>query len=334
MTDKKIAIFGCKNTTLFLIRELLENLNHVNTVTISKESAEKNQVADYCDITKEVDFQKTTIYVAKSYNLNVSEDVKNIVGMNIDIAFVNGWQRLIPKEILDSVDIGVFGMHGSAMDLPLGRGRSPMNWSIIEDRKYFYTNLFKYEEGVDSGMIVDRVKFEIRERDTAESMHFKNTLAMCYLVTKNLKSLLDGDPPLRAQSDKKPTYYPKRTPEDGLIDLRRDIYFIERFIRAVTRPFDGAFLFCNSQRVTIYRADVFDNFEFGYEYSDVGKVVAVFPNKKFLLKLNGGLLLVHDYESKLDLEKNMILDNYGHELKNFPFNEFGFHDLRDEKEHT
>ena len=47
-------------------------------------------------------------------------------------------KRLIPIDILEQFSVGAFGMHGSSMDLPLGRGRSPLNWSLIEGRKFFY----------------------------------------------------------------------------------------------------------------------------------------------------------------------------------------------------
>ena len=129
------------------------------------------------------------------------EDLDFISSLNIDLVFVVGWQRLIPKIILESLSIGAFGMHGSSMDLPLGRGRSPMNWSLIEDKKFFYTNLFKYNSGVDSGDILDTFKFSITNKDTAETLHFKNTLSMKYLILKNIDSLLNNSFTLKKQRD-------------------------------------------------------------------------------------------------------------------------------------
>ena len=140
--------------------------------------------------------------------------------------------------------IGSFGMHGSSMDLPLGRGRSPMNWSLIEGRDIFFTNLFRYDSGVDSGDILDTFRFDILDKDTSETLHFKNTLAMKFLIEKNLDSLLGKDFHLKKQKNISPTYYPKRTPDDSLIDWNSNINDLDRFIRAVTKPFNGAFTFC------------------------------------------------------------------------------------------
>ena len=214
-----------------------------------------------------------------------------------------GWQRLIPEEILNNITIGVFGMHGSSPNLPKGRGRSPMNWSIIEGRKHFYTNLFKYKPGIDDGDIVDTVKFSITNRDTAETMHFKNMICMKYLILKNLDSFLLDNIDLKKQNNKTPTYYPKREPNDSLIDWNLELNKLERFIRAVTKPFNGAFSFINTEIIIIYDSQVFDLIDFGYEDYDNGVVLEILSNKKFLVKANGGVLLVNSYESKHKIKK-------------------------------
>src|SRR5215211_7253840 len=209
---KKIAVFGCKTTTQFILEALTENFGISQLITIDARLGAKNAVADYCDLRETARKLNIGFYQAGSYSLKDTADVENINAMNLDLAFVVGWQRLIPEEILQNVSIGVFGMHGSSMDLPLGRGRSPMNWSVLEDRKFFYTNLFRYDAGVDSGDILDTFLFSIRPEDTAETMHFKNTLAMKFLIEKNFAKLIENNFTLRKQKDIPPTFYPKRSP--------------------------------------------------------------------------------------------------------------------------
>ena len=46
----------------------------------------------------------------------------------------------------------------------------------------------KFLARIDSGDILDTNKFPITEFDTAETMHFKNTLSMCDLIKKNLNA--------------------------------------------------------------------------------------------------------------------------------------------------
>jgi methionyl-tRNA formyltransferase len=204
-----------------------------------------------------------------------------------------------------------------------------MNWSIIEGRNYFYTNLFKYDSGVDSGDVLDTFKFDITHRDTAETMHFKNTLAMKYLIERNLDKLSSGDFTLKKQKDITPTYYPKRTPDDSLIDWEMGVYELERFIRAVTKPFNGAFSFLDD-KVIIYDSQVFDGSDYGYDDKEIGEVVVVFPSGKFLVKCYGGLLLVNDYQIKNDVIRvGKIFNNGGRNISYFKTNKFGYYDLEE-----
>ena len=324
----EIAVFGCKATTLFLLENL--NIPHKirHLITIGPEAGQKHDVADYLDLKEIAESKGINVYQAKYYSLKSLADQEYLNALKIDLAFVVGWQRLVPPEVLSGLSIGAFGMHGSSMNLPLGRGRSPMNWSIIEGRQVFYTNLFRYDPGVDSGDVVDTFKFQITHRDTAETMHFKNTLAMKYLIERNIEGLVRNDFKLTKQDDSiTPTYYPKRAPEDGLLDWGQDVCVIERFVRAITRPFGGAFTFSGSKKVTIWDAQVFDLNDFGYENQPAGSVVAVFESGKFLVKCFGGLLLVNAHEADFPIQKGMVFDNNGLAVKYFERNPLGFFDV-------
>ena len=324
----KIAVFGCKSTTLFL----LENLNIPypirHLITIAPEAGQKHEVADYADLKAIAETKGIEVYQAKYYSLKHPDDQAYLQGLGLDIAFVIGWQRLVPAEVLSGLSIGAFGMHGSSMNLPLGRGRSPMNWSIIEGRQAFYTNLFRYDPGVDSGDVVDTFKFQITPRDTAETMHFKNTLAMKYLIERNIEALVRNDFKLTPQDDSvPPTYYPKREPKDGLINWEQDVHVIERFVRAVTRPFGGAFTFVDDRKITLWDTQVFDVHDFGYEKWAPGTVVATFESGKFLVKCFGGVLLVNAFEAGFTVQRGMRFGNNGLTIKQFDRNPLGFFDL-------
>ena len=224
-------------------------------------------------------------------------------------------------------------MHGSSMDLPLGRGRSPMNWSILEGRKCYYANLFKYDTGADSGNILDTFKFNINDNDTGETMHFKQTLAMRRMIENNFDDLIGNTITLKKQKDVTPTYYPKRNPSDSLIDWNMNINDLDRFIRAVTRPFNGAYCYTSESKVIIYNSQILDTLDFGYEQEENGKIVEVFPNKKFLVKCSGGLLLVNDYTIyDGTIKKGEVLNVGNEEIHYFKTNKYGYYDLEEHDE--
>ena len=109
-----IILFGCKDTTLHTAKFLRTLKLNIDLVTISPEVANANNVAGYEDLTKHATLF-SSIHIAKSYSLKEKENTDVIKKLkNIDLGFCIGWQRLIPKEILDSFSIGIFGMHGSS----------------------------------------------------------------------------------------------------------------------------------------------------------------------------------------------------------------------------
>ena len=323
-----VTLFGCKDTTLHTAKFLKKlNLN-INLVTIPPGVASTNQVAGYEDLTLE-DSLFDSIYVAKTYSLKEADAAEILKLKALHLGFCIGWQRLIPDEILDAFRFGVFGMHGSARDLPFGKGRSPMNWALIEGRKFFHTNLFKYDYGVDNGPILDSKTFSVNESDTAETLHYKNTLAMCDLIKSNLQNLLSGDFQTRSQSlVEGESFYPKRAPSDGIIDWRDDICNIERLIRAVTKPFDGAFSVIHGETLVIQRASIFytDIENHPFKNSKFGSVVDVFPNNKFLVRCSGGVIIVHSYEGGSPAVGD-VFEVSDSPFKKFKRNEYGFFDV-------
>lgn len=322
MKSTKVIIFGCKSTTFFLYNSIKDYYENLSIITIDKSKGDSNHVADYFEFKGKIE---NNIFHSKSYSLNTKSDLNFFKENSFDLGFVMGWQRLIPENILNTFKIGVFGMHGSSLDLPFGRGRSPMNWSIIEGREVFYTNLFKYDKGIDSGKILDTYKFQITKSDTAETLHYKNLLSMRYLILKNFQSAKKIQ--LRPQKNGTPTYYPKRSESDSLIDWTDDINNIEKLIRAVSKPFNGAYTFNKSKKIIIHRAAIFDFKDFGFKEVKPGAVIAVFPNNKFLVSAMGGILIVHEYESDFKLEKGIIFGNNNEKKKYFPVNKLGFYDI-------
>jgi methionyl-tRNA formyltransferase len=323
-----VILFGCKDTTLHVARFLRELCDKVSLVTISPEKGAEQEVAGYVDLRHhESLFER--IYTAERYDLKSEADLAFIRSLDRDLGIAVGWQRLVPPNILELFRVGVFGMHGSAQDLPFGRGRSPMNWSILEGRRWFYTNLFRYQAGVDDGPILDTDCFSINECDTAETLHYKNTLSLIKLVRDNWRNFEQGELHLKQQKGGEGSYYPKRNPSDGLIDWTDAIFNIERLIRAVTAPFYGAFSYLGSHEVRIYRASVFYTDIESHQFKDepYGEVCDVFPNGKFLVRCNGGVLLVHDFDAGGQvLMPGQLLESPLDQIRTFPRNRYGFFD--------
>lgn len=295
---KRIGIAGCKNTTIECISSLIDLGYEISLViTIDDQTAEKNRVAGF--VNNEAFCQKHSIerYLCDSYSLKSEIDQSNLSALDLDVLIVIGWQRLIPEWLLNKLSIGAFGMHGSARALPYGRGRSPMNWSIIQGKNVFITNLFRYTPGVDDGDLVATVKFDINEYDTGQTCHYKNLVSMIKSLEDNLPKILNETADFYPQKNVAPTFYPKRTAEDGTIFWDRDTDEICRLIRAVTYPFPGAITYVGNKKIVIWEAQPFDTRLYS-EQIDSGTVLNVFQNDDFVIKTGSDTILVTKWKSE------------------------------------
>ena len=296
---KKIAVVGCKHTTKDLILGLERyGIKVDHCITISPKKGREQKVSGYMDLKPFLKSKSSPFTIAKSYNLKNEEDKKILLALKLDMLLVMGWQRLIPDWLLKSLSIGAFGMHGSSKPLPFGRGRSPINWSLIQDKKVFYTHLFQYLPGVDNGPIVGIQKFDINPYDNCLTLHFKNTVSMIRLCGKYIPSLLDGNVKLVPQPDKEATYYPKRSEQDGIIYWEGSSEEINNLVRGITKPFPGAFSFLNNnprEKIYIWKAQPFDT-KIDYNDGKPGEIVEVFYNGMFVVKTNDSTLLITESE--------------------------------------
>lgn len=298
MKRKKIVMCGCHESGWEVINYLLEKGVKIDKfVSITKEKAKKLNVSGYKSFEDLSKKYSIPLYYAKKYSLTASEDVDFFKKEKFDLLIQGGWQRLFPPEVLANIKIGAVGVHGSSEFLPKGRGRSPINWSLIEGKKRFIIHYFLIKNGVDDGDIFHYEKFDINEWDDCRTLYYKNSIITKRVLLKWIPNLLEGKFEIKPQIGT-PTYYPKRTPEDGIIDWTKSVYEIYNFVRALTHPYPGAFSYLNNKKITIWKAQPFDT-QIDYKNADEGEIVEYFDDGNFLINCNSGLLLVTEYTGKV-----------------------------------
>ena len=295
MFNKKIVMCGCHELGWFLISDLLKDgFKFDYFVTLTQEQAEQYQVSGFRDFSDLARQYHIPIYTPEKYSLTGAGDIHFFQQHKFDLLIQGGWQRLFPDEVLQTLSIGAIGVHGSSDYLPKGRGRSPLNWSLIEGKQRFIMHLFIIQSGIDDGSIFDTEMFDINEFDTIKTLYFKNKIVTQQMILRSIPKLLDGSIQMHPQIGE-PSYYPKRTPEDGLIDWQNmDVWQIYNFIRAQTRPYPGAFGPIQGTLYKIWHAQVFDT-RISYPTAQYGDVVETFDNV-LITNCRGGLLLIDDYE--------------------------------------
>ncbi|MCX4338416.1 MAG: formyltransferase family protein [Lachnospiraceae bacterium] len=303
----KVVVFGVKDTSENIVSFIQEEICPVDLViTISPEVTKKNQISGYKGLSVLTEKYGIPVHEADSYFLTDEKTQKLMRENEFDIGISMGWQRLMPKSVLDCFKYGVFGFHGNSGYLPFGRGRSPLNWSMILGDTRFNLNLFRYDEKADSPNIFATEMFSITPHDDIRTAQYKNMICSKHLIRKLLTAYESGKVEVRTESRDFDSWYEKRTAADGKIDFHnrtRDIY---NLIRGVAAPFPGAFAFCKGEEVRVWEAHPFDEM---IDFSDFapGEVIDVFDGRPVVRTVDGSLL-IDRYESSLMLAAHDILE--------------------------
>lgn len=306
----KVVVFGVKDTSENIVAFIQENICPVDlVVTISPEVTRKNQISGYKGLSALTGKYGIPVYEADSYYLTDEKTQKFFSENEFDIGISMGWTRLIPKSVLDQFQYGIYGFHGNCGYLPFGRGRSPLNWSIILGDTRFNLNLFRYDEKADSPNVFATEMFSITAHDDIRTAQYKNIICSRNLIRRLLAAYEADSITIRTESKDFDSWYQKRTAIDGRVDFHKRTREIYNLIRGVAAPFPGAFAYVNEEReerkMIIWESHPFDEIIDFSAYAP-GEVIDVFDGKPVVRTVDGSLL-IDRFEYSRDIKTGDIL---------------------------
>lgn len=302
----KVVVFGVKDTSENIVSYIQENICPVDLViTVSPEVTKKNQISGYKGLSILTEKYGIPVFEADSYSLQDEKTQSFIADNEFDIGISMGWQRLIPGSVLDAFQFGIYGFHGNCGYLPFGRGRSPLNWSIILGDSRFNLNLFRYDEKADSPNVFATEMFSITTQDDIRTAQYKNMICSKNLIKKLLMAYKNGTVQIKTDSCDFDSWYEKRTAVDGKVDFHKRTREIYNLIRGVAAPFPGAFAFTGTTKVIIWEAQPFDEMMDFSQYKP-GEVIDIFDGRPIIRTVDGSLL-IKKYESETMLKSGDVL---------------------------
>jgi UDP-4-amino-4-deoxy-L-arabinose formyltransferase/UDP-glucuronic acid dehydrogenase (UDP-4-keto-hexauronic acid decarboxylating) len=177
--------------------------------------------------------------------------VERIREMAPDILFSFYYRNMVGKEILEIPPAGCLNLHGSL--LPRYRGRCPVNWVLIHGEKETGVTLHYMTQHPDDGDIVGQKRVTIDDNDTALSLHKKLVTAAGDLLAVLLPKIREKKAERIPQDHSSASYFGGRRPEDGEIDWRQDAVTVRNLVRAVTRPYPGAFSYLGNRMCIFWK---------------------------------------------------------------------------------
>lgn len=118
--------------------------------------------------------------------------------------------------------------------LPKYKGMYTSSLPILHGENYSGVTLHEIDDGIDTGDIIDQIKFEIGDEDTARDLYFKYIHFGIKLFKQNIEKLLSGSFSKTPQPALGSTYYSKKSIDYSNleIDLRKTAFEVRNQIRA------------------------------------------------------------------------------------------------------
>lgn len=228
----------------------------------------------------------------KFKRINNTENIEIIEKIKPDYIFAIGFSQLISKKILSIPNFGVIGCHPA--DLPKFRGRAVIVWQMLLGVRESKMSMYMMDAGTDSGDIIGKESYTIEDTDYASDVIEKAHRALQTLCKQILPEMVKGSYQLEKQDSTIASYCLKRTPEDGMINWSLPGIEVIRLIRAVSRPYPGAYTYYDGKyKLIIWRASLCETQKIIYGFP--GQIISIEGNRLFVLLIDG-MLIVEEYE--------------------------------------
>ncbi|MEM7552768.1 MAG: methionyl-tRNA formyltransferase [Cyanobacteria bacterium P01_A01_bin.84] len=300
----QFILVGAVDSTAIALEKLVEhNVPPVALFTLPLSKSQRH--SDFVHLQPLA--QKYGVPVVEVSNINSPDALSKIRFLQPDYLFVIGWSQICHQELLSIPRIGSIGCHPAP--IPENRGRGVIPWTILQRRRDTAMTLFWLDKGVDSGDILIQEKFPVADDETATTLCEKHNEFLIKMFSEVIPLLKQGEGQRIKQNHHEATYCAKRGPDDGLIDWNLSADSIWTLIRAVTKPYPGAFSFYQGKKITIWEADYIGDAPYWglpgqvQSVTDRGVVVQCGDGKHILMK-------VVQLEEEPEINANLVLKNH------------------------
>jgi methionyl-tRNA formyltransferase len=166
---------------------------------------------------------------------------RELMKFNPRLGIVASYSRILWPELLALFPLNVVNLHGGR--LPEYRGANVLQWAIINGETETSVTLHYVDQGIDTGPVIAESRIPIDDQDTAVTLRDRMSAEGKDLLRKWLPYLLKGDVETTSQDESKARVWRRRKPEDGLIDWAWPDEQVRNLIRALVKPWPGAFYF-------------------------------------------------------------------------------------------
>lgn len=173
--------------------------------------------------------------LADSYNIKtiqpdkLKDEIETIRNASSKLAVLAAYGNLVPQSIIDLFDKGIVNIHPSK--LPAWRGAAPIEYTILNGDKETAVALMKLVLEMDAGPIYASKTVKLNGHETQSQLYDELSKLGAEMLVNNLPLIASGELVPKDQTGQ-PTFAPKITKQDGVVDWNMPADQIERMVRA------------------------------------------------------------------------------------------------------
>ncbi len=161
------------------------------------------------------DFFQRHKFDGENYSFTYLFDIDEVY--DFDIVFLLGQTKIFPKEVLKRNKLNLV-VHES--DLPKGKGFAPVQWQLLDGCSEITVSLIEAAERFDSGDILNQSTILFDGTELYDEIRQKQAFASIEIISDFLKSYPNIS---RSKQTGNESFYPKRTSDDGELDISKTI---------------------------------------------------------------------------------------------------------------
>ena len=180
-----ILFAGTPEPSARILEHLLEcsDFNVVGVLSQPDKPQKRGKIVAESPVSSIATVNQIKIY--KPNDLNDANFIKDIQLLNIDVLLVAAYGKILPDWLLEISNIVPVNIHYSL--LPLYRGASPIQTSLINGDANTGVTFMKMVKGLDEGDIIK--KYDLKIKQNHNKISLENDL--CLLAIKYLNEVLD-----------------------------------------------------------------------------------------------------------------------------------------------
>ena len=250
--------------------------------------------------------KKNKIEILVLKNLNSTRNIKKILKFKSNFLVSMSYDQIFGIKLNNFFKDAIINCH--AGNLPFYRGRNILNWALINDEKKFGITVHFIDRKIDTGDIILKKIFQIKDSDTYTSL-----LKICYrecpkLLYQAIKMIQKNELKLITQKSIHPkgSYFRKRKIGDEIINWDHSSRKIFNFTRAICKPGPMAKTFYKKKSFYINKVKDLKNIKL-YKDSDAGTIVNIVNGKPIIKTGNGCVKLIKWFgKKKISVDSKFI----------------------------